>query len=190
MSKSSSLQTKITSLESQLAERDATIAERDAKIAELLAAAAPAEKRGKKARKERDPDAPKRAPSAWIVFCGKKREEAKIAHPTAKMTELTTFLSQMWAALTPEQKAEYKPEPGAVAAPKPPKTPKAPKTSKEPKEKKPKDPDAPKKPVQGYLLFQQQERAKLTPPEKVSPKVLSERWALLSAEEKAAYKSS
>ena len=185
MSKSS-LQTEITSLKATLAERDATIAERDAQIATLLAAAAPAEKRSKKARKERDPDAPKRAPTAWIVFCNKKRDEAKIAHPTAKMTELTTFLSQMWAALTPEQKAEYKPEPGAVAAPKPPK---APKTPKEPKEKKPKDPDAPKKPVQGFFLFQQQERAKVAP-EKITNKVLSERWALLSDEEKAAYKSS
>ena len=185
MSKSS-LQTEITSLKATLAERDAQIATLTAAAA---AAAAPAEKGGKKARKERDPDAPKRAPTAWIVFCSKKRDEAKIAHPTAKMTELTTFLSQMWAALTPEQKAEYKPEPGAVAAPKPPKAPKTPKTPKAPKEKTPKDPDAPKKPVQGYFLFQQQERAKVAP-EKIANKVLSERWALLSDEEKAAYKSS
>ena len=183
-SKKPSAQAQIDALLERLSAQDKRIT-----VLETIPSA-PAEKKPRKKRAPKNPDAPTRAPSSWIVFLGKKREEAKTAHPDAKMTELTTIISKMWAALTPEQKAEYKPEPGAVAAPKPPKTPKAPKTPKEPKEKKPKDPDAPKKPIQGYLLFQQQERAKLTPPEKVSPKVLSERWALLSAEEKAAYKSS
>lgn len=82
-----------------------------------LETAPPAEKKPRKKRAPKNPDAPKktRAPSSWIVFCSKKREEAKTAHPDAKMTELTTILAEMWAALTPEQKAEYKP----AAAPAP-----------------------------------------------------------------------
>ena len=83
-----------------------------------LETAPPAEKKPRKKRAPKNPDAPKktRAPSSWIVFCRKKREEAKTAHPDAKMTELTTILAEMWAALTPEQKVMYKP---AAAAPAP-----------------------------------------------------------------------
>ena len=77
---------------------------------------APAEKKPRKKRAPKNPDAPTRAPSSWIVFLGKKREEAKTAHPDAKMTELTTIISKMWAALTPEQKAEYKPAAAPAAA--------------------------------------------------------------------------
>jgi hypothetical protein len=195
MSSKSVLQTEITSLK-------ATLAERDAQIATLTAAAAavPAAK-PKKERKPADPSKP-RMQNAYIVFSSAKRAEMKAANPDAKVTEIATLLGAEWSKLSPEEKAKYSGIPAVPKEPKPEK-PKRVKKSAEAaaaaaeggaapakKERKPKDPDAPKKPLSGFFLFQQQERAKLTPPEKVANKVLSERWALLSAEQKAAYKSS
>ena len=200
MSSKSVLQTEITSLK-------ATLAERDAKIAELTAAAAavPAAK-PKKERKPADPSKP-RMQNAYIVFSVAKRAEMKAANPDAKVTEIATLLGAEWSKLSPEEKAKYSGIPAVPKEPKPEKPKRVKKSAeaaaaaapaeggaapakKAKKESKPRDPDAPKKPLSGFFLFQQQERAKLTPPEKVANKVLSERWALLSAEEKAAYKSS
>lgn len=201
MSSKSVLQTEITSLK-------ATLAERDAKIAELTAAAAavPAAK-PKKERKPADPSKP-RMQNAYIVFSAAKRAEMKAANPDAKVTEIATLLGAEWSKLSPEEKAKYSGIPAVPKEPKPEKPKRVKKSAeaaaaaaapaeggaapakKAKKESKPRDPDAPKKPLSGFFLFQQQERAKLTPPEKVANKVLSERWALLSAEEKAAYKSS
>ena len=109
----SSLHTQITELQQRRADDSALIVALKARL-DALAAPAPVAEKKKRAK---NPDAPKktRAPSSWIVFLGKKREEAKTAHPDAKMTELTTIISKMWAALTPEQKAEYKPAAPAAA---------------------------------------------------------------------------
>jgi hypothetical protein len=189
------LQTEITSLKATLAERDAQIATLTAAAA--AAAAAPA-KRVKKERKPADPSKP-RMQNAYIVFSSAKRAEVKAANPDAKVTEIATLLGAEWGKLTPEEKAKYSGIPAVPKEPKPEKPKRAKKTAEAApaeggatpakKEKKPKDPDAPKKPLSGFFLFQKQERAKVAP-EKIDPKVLSERWALLSAEEKAAYKSS
>lgn len=109
----SSLHTQITELQQRRADNSALIVALTARLDALTAPAPVAEKK----KRAKNPDTPKktRAPSSWIVFLGKKREEAKTAHPDAKMTELTTIISKMWAVLTPEQKAEYKP--AAPAAP-------------------------------------------------------------------------
>jgi len=146
-----------------------------------LAASMPA----KKERAPRDPNAP-RMISSRNVFFAKKRDEVKAANPDAKgMLEQNKILSEMWAALTEEQRAEYPPEP---AAPKPVKEP------REKKEKKVRDPDAPKKPLKGFMLFSQQKRPEVVeahPEMKFTEigKEIGKLWQALSDDEKAAYKA-
>ena len=196
-SSKSALQTENTSLKAQLAESNAKIAELTA-----AAAAAPAAKRTKKERKPADPSKP-RMQNAYIVFSSAKRAEMKAANPGAKVTEIAKLLGAEWSKLSPEEKAKYSGVPAVPKEPKPEKPKRVKKSdaaaaevvaaetpAKAKKERKPRDPDAPKKPLSSFILFQKQERAKLTPPETVTNKVLSERWALLTTEEKAAYKSS
>ena len=197
MSKSSKSSSEITSLKATLAERDAALAERDAQIAELTAAAAAAaEAKPKRAKKERAPADPSkpRMLSPYIVFC--QAERAK-AGPDAKLK--AADLGEMWKLLTPEQRATYKPVPAAVKEPKPEKQKRVKKSDEAAaegdatpakKERKPKDPDAPKKPLTGFMLFSHQQRAAHTGEGKLTAKVLGERWALLSDEAKAGYKSS
>jgi hypothetical protein len=187
-SSKSALQTEITSLK-------ATLAERDAQISALTAAAAavPAVKRAKKERAPADPSKP-RMLSPYIVFC--QAERAK-AGADAKLK--AADLGEMWKLLTPEQRTTYKPVPAAVKEPKPEKQKRVKKsdeaaaegtavTPKAKKERKPRDPDAPKKPLSGFMLFSQQERAK-TPDVKLKATDLSARWNVLSDEAKSGYKS-
>ena len=201
MSKSSKSSSEITSLKATLAEREAQLAESNAKIAELTAAAAAAvpAKRAKKERKPADPSKP-RMQNAYIVFSSAKRAEMKAANPGAKVTEIAKLLGAEWSKLSPDEKAKYSGVPAVPKEPKPEKQKRVKKsdataaegTAETPakKAKKQKDPDAPKKPLQGYFLFQQQQRAAHTGEDKLTPKILSERWALLSDEQKSGYKTS
>jgi hypothetical protein len=50
----------------------------------------------KRARKKKDPDAPKRPRSAYIFFCTEKRVEVKEDNPELKGTEVTKKLGQLW----------------------------------------------------------------------------------------------
>ena len=192
-SSKSALQTENTSLKAQLAESNAKIAELTA-----AAAAAPA-KRAKKERAPADPSKP-RMQNAYIVFSSAKRAEMKAANPGAKVTEIAKLLGAEWSKLSPDEKAKYSGVPAAPKEPKPEKQKRVKKsdvaaaegtaeTPKKKKERKPRDPDAPKKPLQGYFLFQQQQRAAHTGEDKLTPKILSERWALLSDEQKSGYKT-
>ena len=62
----------------------------------LLVKAANAVKRSSD-KKIKDPLKPKGKKSAYIIFCSKKREEAKkLLNPDAKATEVTSKLGQMW----------------------------------------------------------------------------------------------
>jgi len=95
-----SIQTQITELQTQFA---ALVARVDAlSTAAPAADAAPAVK-GKRVKKERDPDAPKRPLSSYLVFCAAER--AKTHDIKIKVTEL----SERWNALSDTQKAAFKP---------------------------------------------------------------------------------
>ena len=50
----------------------------------------------------------KRAPSAFIVFSNKMRDEIKQANPKASFSELGKLLGKKWQALSDEEKAAYK----------------------------------------------------------------------------------
>lgn len=60
-------------------------------------------------KKIKDPNAPKKGKNSYIIFCSKKREEAKAAlGKDAKPTEVSTKLGEMWAALKASTKAADK----------------------------------------------------------------------------------
>ena len=176
---------KSSTLQAENATLKATLAERDATIASLTAAAAVKPARAKKERAPADPSKP-RMLSPYIVFC--QAERAK-AGPDAKLK--AADLGEMWKLLTPEARSAYKPVPAAVKEPKPEKPKRVNKgtegAAETPKKAK-KDPSAPKKPLSGFLLFSQQERAKTA--DKLKASDLSVLWNALSDEAKAGYKSS
>ena len=60
-------------------------------------------------KKIKDPNAPKKGKNSYIIFCSKKREEAKAAlGKDAKPTEVSTKLGEMWTALKASTKAADK----------------------------------------------------------------------------------
>jgi hypothetical protein len=74
----------------------------------LLVKAANAVKRSSD-KKIKDPHKPKGKKSAYIIFCTKKREEAKkLLNPDAKATEVTSKLGQMWNELKNSKKTSDK----------------------------------------------------------------------------------
>ena len=71
----------------------------------LLVKAANAVKRSSSDKKIKDPLKPKGKKSAYIIFCTKKREEAKkLLGPDAKATDVTSKLGQMWNELKNSKK--------------------------------------------------------------------------------------
>ena len=66
------------------------------------------EKKLSPAKKEkRDPDAPKAAKNAFILFCGENRDSVKKENSDLKPTEITKKLGEMWRELDDEDKEEY-----------------------------------------------------------------------------------
>mgnify|MGYP001183089342 CR=1 FL=1 len=61
----------------------------------------------KKNKKVKDPKAPKRALSAWIIFTTEQRPKYKAENPEKSNTELTTLMSQEWRNMTDEDKKKY-----------------------------------------------------------------------------------
>lgn len=105
----SSLLSQVTELTTQFAALSARL---DAlTVPAAPAASAPAEVKVKKAPKQKDPDAPKRAPGAYVLFC--QAERAKTPDVKLKLEELGT----RWRALTDEERASFKSVPAVAAAP-------------------------------------------------------------------------
>jgi len=61
----------------------------------------------KKVKKPRDPDAPKRPPSSYLLFQNEVRQAMKKANPGMANHEILTTISQRWASMTPEEKDTY-----------------------------------------------------------------------------------
>lgn len=65
-------------------------------------------------QKEKDPNAPKRALSAYMFFCADNREKVKAENPDKKMTELSTVLGAMWKEMSDADKKKARRGPGGV----------------------------------------------------------------------------
>lgn len=61
-----------------------------------------------KKKKERDPSAPKRKVSSFILFSQHQREKVKAKHPELAMKEVASKLGEMWRALPEAEKEQWK----------------------------------------------------------------------------------
>ncbi|XP_057768691.1 FACT complex subunit SSRP1 isoform X2 [Salvia miltiorrhiza] len=61
----------------------------------------------KKQKKKKDPNAPKRAISAFMFFCQTERENLKKTHPGISFTEVGKVLGERWNKMTGEEKCPY-----------------------------------------------------------------------------------
>ncbi len=57
--------------------------------------------------KKEKADKPKRAPSAYIIFCTEKRTEIKDANPEATFGELGKLLGAAWKEMSDKDKAPF-----------------------------------------------------------------------------------
>mmetsp|Transcript_3036 Transcript_3036/g.3207 ORF Transcript_3036/g.3207 Transcript_3036/m.3207 type:complete len:87 (-) Transcript_3036:398-658(-) len=67
---------------------------------------AKAEGKVKKASKRKD--GPKKAPSAYIIFCSDKRPEVRANNPEATFGELGKLLGKIWADMSEADKEMYR----------------------------------------------------------------------------------
>jgi high mobility group protein B2 len=113
-SKKPTVQSQIDALEQRIAAQDQRIAALEAAaVPAAPAAEAPAKGKGKRAakpKKEKNPDAPKRALSGYQIF-----GQAERAKALPEKLDFAT-ISARWAALTKEQKDSYKPAAADAAA--------------------------------------------------------------------------
>ncbi|GAB9462794.1 hypothetical protein Gpo141_00000277 [Globisporangium polare] len=61
----------------------------------------------KSTRKKKDPNAPKRALSAYFFFCNEIREGVRAENPGKKITEIATLLAEKWRALPEKKRVKY-----------------------------------------------------------------------------------
>lgn len=65
------------------------------------------EKRGKKRKQIKDPNAPKRSLSAFFWFCNDERGKVKAVNPEMTVGEIAKELGRRWSDITPEMKNKY-----------------------------------------------------------------------------------
>ncbi|KAE9136699.1 hypothetical protein PF010_g1581 [Phytophthora fragariae] len=61
----------------------------------------------KGSRKKKDPNAPKRALSAYFFFCNEIRQEVRDENPNKRITEIVTLLAERWRALPDKKRVKY-----------------------------------------------------------------------------------
>lgn len=61
----------------------------------------------KKAKKEKDPNAPKRAGTSYMYFINDKRASILASNPSAKVTEVSTIAGKLWKEASEEEKKKY-----------------------------------------------------------------------------------
>ena len=64
-------------------------------------------KKGKKTKKVRDPNKPKRSKNAFMLFSDLWRPEIKAAFPDMKSTDISKELGGLWKALSDEDKKPF-----------------------------------------------------------------------------------
>lgn len=62
------------------------------------------EKAAKAPKKIKDPNAPKRPPSAYIIYQNAVRDEVKAANPEASYGDILKVISEKWKQISPEEK--------------------------------------------------------------------------------------
>ncbi|KAE8214043.1 hypothetical protein CF319_g5431 [Tilletia indica] len=70
-------------------------------------ASASAAKEEKKRRPRKDKDAPKKAKSAYIIFCSEHRDRVKEENPTAGFGDIGRILGAKWKEMSEKDKAPF-----------------------------------------------------------------------------------
>ncbi|CAB4256639.1 similar to Saccharomyces cerevisiae YBR089C-A NHP6B High- mobility group (HMG) protein that binds to and remodels nucleosomes [Maudiozyma barnettii] len=68
---------------------------------------APRETKKRTTRKKKDPNAPKRALSAYMFFANENRDIVRSENPDVTFGQIGRLLGERWKALTPEGKIPY-----------------------------------------------------------------------------------
>ncbi|KJE91879.1 hypothetical protein CAOG_02944 [Capsaspora owczarzaki ATCC 30864] len=68
---------------------------------------APVSTGGKSGKKSKDPNAPKRPPSAYICFANAVRPELRKTYPSDTMPAISTKIGELWRQLTDDNKEPY-----------------------------------------------------------------------------------
>ncbi|XP_056305807.1 high mobility group protein B2b [Danio aesculapii] len=69
---------------------------------------------GKTGRKKKDPNAPKRPPSAFFVFCSEYRPTIKSEHPNLTIGEIAKKLGEMWSKQSSKDRAPFEQKAGKL----------------------------------------------------------------------------
>ncbi|CAI7336858.1 CGH_1_collapsed_G0015590.mRNA.1.CDS.1 [Saccharomyces cerevisiae] len=69
--------------------------------------ATPREPKKRATRKKKDPNAPKRALSAYMFFANENRDIVRSENPDITFGQVGKKLGEKWKALTPEEKQPY-----------------------------------------------------------------------------------
>jgi hypothetical protein len=67
-------------------------------------------KNGGKAKKVKDPNAPKRPLSAYFLFMNVARPQVKKENPDFKIGDIAKEMGKMWGVITPAEKSKYEKE--------------------------------------------------------------------------------
>ncbi|XP_028295773.1 high mobility group protein B2a [Gouania willdenowi] len=71
-------------------------------------------KGAKSAKKKKDPNAPKRPPSAFFVFCSEFRPKVKEENPGISIGDIAKKLGELWSTQTPKDKVPYEAKAGKL----------------------------------------------------------------------------
>ncbi|KAB0404098.1 hypothetical protein E2I00_013975 [Balaenoptera physalus] len=63
--------------------------------------------KGKQKKKFKDPNAPKRSPSAFFLFCPEYRPKIKGEHPGLSIGDVAKKLGEMWSNTAADEKQLY-----------------------------------------------------------------------------------
>ncbi|KAK1175895.1 high mobility group protein B2-like [Acipenser oxyrinchus oxyrinchus] len=63
--------------------------------------------KGEKGKKKKDPNAPKRPPSAFFVFCSENRPKIKVDYPGSSIGDTAKKLGEMWSKQTAKDKVPF-----------------------------------------------------------------------------------
>lgn len=69
----------------------------------------PAQKRKRTSKKKKDPNAPKRPLTAYMIFSQEHRQEVREENKDAKIGEISKILGERWKKLSDEEKKVSQP---------------------------------------------------------------------------------
>jgi structure-specific recognition protein 1 len=154
-------------------------------------------------KKKKDPNAPKGAMSAYILFGNDERAKIKEDLPDATTSEVMKEIGARWRAMSAEDKAPFEEKAAEdktratdeLAAYKKKRADAGEESEGDmPKKRAKKDPNAPKGAMTSYILFGNEERAKIKEenPDASATDIMKEigvRWRSMSAEDKAPFEA-